>query len=295
MRAALCMPRFLSADNYGTNDTTSMTEFWFVADPEGPHGCIWPVDTKLRGSTDAAMRARARQPKPPGAFDEHRRLINEQLRLKSCAPLGDEEQLGARLYTGPMYLKYNAVLRGLATGAPRFMVESFERLCEGNRYTTTLHVINSVCTKLAHLQRAEKVYRGVSGGVLPDAFWTADDVGCCGGVEMSMMSTTLDRSVALHYAASRGGAGVLLEIDMGMVDRGCDISWVSQVQGRPGEPRLPSLLTRPNTSAHAPVHTATTTDRPYRHHVRSTRMRRKFSLGRSAALKCAAPVSKALC
>ena len=29
--------------------------------------------------------------------------------------------------------------------------------------------------------------------------------------EMSMMSTTLDRSVALHYAASRGSAGVLLE------------------------------------------------------------------------------------
>ena len=150
------------------------------------------------------MRTRARQPRPPGAFDEQRRLINEQLRQKGCAPLGDEEQLGARLYTGPLYLKYNAVLRGLATSAPRFMVEAFERLCEGNRYATTLHVINSVCTKRLHLQRAEKVYRGVSGGVLPDAFWTADDAGCCGGVEMSMMSTTLDALSSCDTLASLG-------------------------------------------------------------------------------------------
>ena len=47
-----------------------------------------------------------------------------------------------------------------------------------------------------------------------------------GGVEFGFLSTTTDRSVAMHYAAS--AAGVVLEMQMGMVDRGADISWLSQ-------------------------------------------------------------------
>ena len=41
------------------------------------------------------------------------------------------------------------------------------------------------------------------------------------------MSTTSHREVAMAYAAS-GGKGVVFEIQQGMVNRGADISWLSQ-------------------------------------------------------------------
>ena len=53
------------------------------------------------------------------------------------------------------------------------------------------------------------------------------------------MSTTLDKQVALDYAASQGGAGIVFELAMGMVDRGADLSWLSQA------PRLPPRLYHP--------------------------------------------------
>jgi hypothetical protein len=41
------------------------------------------------------------------------------------------------------------------------------------------------------------------------------------------MSTTLDQQVAFDYASDMQGA-TILEIKMGMVDRGADVSWISQ-------------------------------------------------------------------
>jgi hypothetical protein len=41
------------------------------------------------------------------------------------------------------------------------------------------------------------------------------------------MSTTADRSVAAHYASS-GNAATILELEQGMVDRGAELSWLSQ-------------------------------------------------------------------
>ena len=35
-----------------------------------------------------------------------------------------------------MYLKYNAVLRGLQFA---YMAKTYEKLCKGNKYTTTMH------------------------------------------------------------------------------------------------------------------------------------------------------------
>ena len=125
-----------------------------------------------------------------------------------------EEFLGARLYTGPLYLKYNAVLvshprssfpfrltthvccvgivtqRGLQFAYAR---PTFERLCKGNMYTTTLHAINSAIIKLSKLTSAGKVYRGVSGGLLPESCRKFNAHGIKGGVEGGFMSTTFDR------------------------------------------------------------------------------------------------------
>ena len=110
------------------------------------------------------------------------------------------------------FVKYNLVLRGSSALVPHF-VDEFERLCSGNKYVTSLHACNSAVVKLGKLTSAAIVYRGVSG-LLPEAFWTPNRWGVCGGVENGFMSTTLDRQVAMAYAAS-GAASTVYEIRMG--------------------------------------------------------------------------------
>lgn len=76
--------------------------------------------------------------------------------------------------------------------------------------------------------------------MLPPVFFSRDkkasivqhDGGCAemGVVEFGFMSTTTDRAVALNYA-SNGGPSAVFEIQMGLVDRGADISWLSQYPG----------------------------------------------------------------
>ena len=64
---------------------------------------------------------------------------------------------------------------------------------------------------------------------LPDEFWEANKYGVKGGVEAAFMSTTLEVDVAMGYAAGDGSKmGIVLEIRQGMVNRGADISWLSQ-------------------------------------------------------------------
>ena len=97
-----------------------------------------------------------------------------------------------------------------------------------NRYTTTLHGINSAIIKLGKLTRATKVYRGIAGMRLPDEFWTPNAFGVRGGVEQAFMSTTTEQAVAMGYASGGTCAGIVIEVQQGMVDRGADISWLSQ-------------------------------------------------------------------
>ena len=64
---------------------------------------------------------------------------------------------------------------------------------------------------------------------LPDEFWEANKYGVKGGVEPAFMSTTQEVDVATGYAAGDGSKmGIVLEIRQGMVNRGADISWLSQ-------------------------------------------------------------------
>ena len=120
---------------------------------------------------------------------------------------------------------------------------------------TTLHCINSAIVKLGRLSKPTTVYRGLSGSVLPPQFWKGTGNG---GVEFAFMSTTSDREVAMGYARGRREARVcgrrgsslapwrqrapdprrvppaqaatVMEIQMGMIDRGADLSWCSQCE-----------------------------------------------------------------
>ena len=213
--------------NYGTR-TTSQLEWWFVVEPTAARldalgRSAWPSDVKLR--EDPTMRHRCRAPLPLGSFGAQRAALNERLR-ELHTEVTDEEFIGARLYTGPMFMKYNTVLRGVHGKVPFFQT-CFEKLCLGNRYVTTLHVIASALSKLALLGACETVYRGMSGGELPESFRRADASHFKGGVEFGFMSTTLNRDVAIEYA-SAGEGGIVFEIAMGFADKGAELSWLSQ-------------------------------------------------------------------
>ena len=90
-----------------------------------------------------------------------------------------------------MYLKYNAVLRGLQFEVAR---PAYDALCKGNRYATTLHSINSAIIKLSKLTEAGKVYRGVNGGVLPEGCRRKNSYGVRGGVEAEGVGDTRDKA-----------------------------------------------------------------------------------------------------
>jgi hypothetical protein len=82
-------------------------------------------------------------------------------------------------------------------------------------------------------ENAGKVYRGLGGMLLPQKFWDEDKFGCRGGVELGIMSTTTTRPVAIQYSGSWAGGlrPTIFEIEVGQVDRGAPLSWVSQYPG----------------------------------------------------------------
>jgi hypothetical protein len=67
--------------------------------------------------------------------------------------------------------------------------------------------------------------------LLPSQFWVQQgNPPWCGGVERALMSTTADMAVAFHYA---NGKGTVVEIDVGRIQTGGDVSFLSMVRVRP--------------------------------------------------------------
>ena len=162
-------------------------------------------------------------------------LKNNMVRL--CCPKGIAEQ-----YQG------NAKVFEPANGTL-----SFEQAKKSlNIYTTTLHAINSAIIKLGKLTEAKTVYRGIGGKALPKEFWEKNRFGVRGGVEPAFMSTTLNREVAMTYA-SGSDVGIVLAIRQGMVNRGADISWLSQY---PHEKECVAALALTSQALHSLTHKA---------------------------------------
>jgi Ca2+-binding EF-hand superfamily protein len=94
-------------------------------------------------------------------------LSNETIKpILAKAELRNEEVICLRLYTGPMFVLYNASLR-------KFPAWDVEHL-KGNQYETTIFVIASGITKLSKvtgIPADRKLYRGLGGMILPDHFW----------------------------------------------------------------------------------------------------------------------------
>ena len=82
----------------------------------------------------------------------------------------------------------------------------------------------------AELAKAQKVYRGISNRALSQDLLEPNEYNVRGGVEFAFMSTTADRDVAMDYAKAtvKEAASCVMEVKMGMIDRGADLSWLSQ-------------------------------------------------------------------
>ena len=210
--------------------TTRHTEYLIVVDPDALNKPLSGVDARLPRCE--ANSPGVRVPEPPSNFSLKLDARNEQLEEKEIGKLSMQEFQAARLYTGPMYMKYNAVLRGLGEeGLPKVqkkvLFEEMKRLCGDSRYVTTLHCISSAIVKLSRLAKPQTVYRGLAGRVLPSEFWLGQGHG---GVDFAVLSTTADHEVAMEYAKAKEkeAASCVMEVKMGMIDRGADLSWLSQ-------------------------------------------------------------------
>ena len=138
--------------------TTSEFEFKFVMEP--PEG----------GSRPSMS---------PVSLKEAMLKVNEALHEHGAMPMSWPEAVAARLCTGPMGAKYDAVLRGCLSSAPTQQSEMIQLCCaaevaeqftagalafeqaaqQANRYTTTLHALNSCLLKLVRLSTATSIYR----------------------------------------------------------------------------------------------------------------------------------------
>lgn len=204
-----CYHTFTSP-NYSITTQPRSEWLYIVGDDKGQRPCcpdmnhgrrIVPIDELLK--TDLAMRA----------------------------ALTRVEMIAVVLYSGPMFVIYNAVLRQY----PENVYDVFRK--SGNTFSTTIFVLVSAIQKLSRCMRIPPgtlLYRGLGGTMeLPDSFSNADDNGCVGYTEYGFMSTTADRSVAVHYSGvnEHKPKASIMEIHPNSVDRGADISEFSQYPG----------------------------------------------------------------
>ena len=85
----------------------------------------------------------------------------------------------------------------LTCQAPPALKKTFNDECKKNKYTTTLHAINSAVVKLGRLTVAGKVYRGLTGKRLPRTCLELNKHEVRGGIDFAFMSTTKNKKVRL--------------------------------------------------------------------------------------------------
>jgi hypothetical protein len=154
-----------------------------------------------------------------------------EIPLAKRAKLTRAEMIAVVLYTGPMYVVYNGILRQY----PKELHDEFAK--SDNRFSTTIFVLVSAVQKLSrcmNIPAGMLLYRGLGGTLeLPDSFSNADENGCKGYCEFGFSSTTADRTVAVQYSGvkDKKPQASIMEIHPNAVDRGADISEFSQYPG----------------------------------------------------------------
>jgi Ca2+-binding EF-hand superfamily protein len=106
-------------------------------------------------------------------------------------------------------------------------------LCEhlkSNHYVNFVYACASGMSKISRVSRiprGRRVYRGMGEIKLPTEFLNEKEGGGRGGVEYAFMSTTTRREVAVCYIGGKAFP-ILFECEVGDIDRGCSLSFLSQ-------------------------------------------------------------------
>ena len=165
--------------------TTPEREWLFVVGRDGLDKSSWTFDVeRAEPVVEEGMMVEGRNAEKLAALLRSPEVKRSDVTVAEIVAL--------RLYTGPMYVKYNAVLRGMAVAT-----------AGGTMYSSTVHLICSGLHKLSRVSEVPKemkLYRGNGGMALPSSFLEPDTSGCAGGTEPAIMSATPDRSVALGYS-----------------------------------------------------------------------------------------------
>jgi hypothetical protein len=148
------------------------------------------------------------------------------LDIRRSSGLSRIELIAIVLYTGPMYGRYNCILRRYPPDECNKMLDN------GETYATTIHSLVSAVLKLASVIKIPdglKLYRGLGRiTCLPDQFFKAHSNGGRGFTECGFMSTTSKMEVAADYAIKDKSDGqltlpIVLEISVSAIDRGASV------------------------------------------------------------------------
>ena len=184
---------------------------------------------------------------PPSGHVLHGRILRDMHAMqqlydigKQKAGLRPEEVRAVVLYTGPMYVIYNAILtrypdaRFNGGHCSMWQTLSGETGLSKNLFSTTLSVLVSAVQKLSAVtvyKEGLKLYRGTGGEVnLPKHFSTRDSFGCKGLTDWGFCSATRKMEVARKYSGALESKPnpVVFEIETNCVDRGASVGEFSQ-------------------------------------------------------------------
>uniref|UniRef100_A0A7S3PZY4 Mono(ADP-ribosyl)transferase n=1 Tax=Chaetoceros debilis TaxID=122233 RepID=A0A7S3PZY4_9STRA len=206
--------------------TTSRIEWNFVVDPSDENLQRlniheWPKEQ--------VFCPQPREPAPLDSFLEGTLTsYNEKLLAIGVPDMTLIEVIACRLHTGPMGPKFNKVLRHYG----RMNNKNHEKDCpyKGNQYTTTMHVLQSAIAKLGKINPNRSAYSGVDGLLIPECAWKVDSIlSTKGGVLSGLMGLTTKMDVARQYVnRDDGNVGVIFKVDMATMDRGANVTMISQ-------------------------------------------------------------------
>ena len=151
-------------------------------------------------------------------------LLDHFHALFASKPINECEVIAGRAYTGPLYVKMNGSLR---KASKKFGEQAH---LKGNSYTNLIYACNSLLRKFSEISiipPGRKVSRGMSGVFLPDCFKKCAEGGGRGGVDFGFLSTTTNELVAVSYIGGKE-MPVLFQFDVGDIDRGASLSFLSQ-------------------------------------------------------------------
>ena len=233
MRAEHCLsPDSCMFFTTGNLVTTSQIEWHFVVAPEDPSQfglAEWPAERWDVVAREEHEEKR-RKPMPMQELLRVGAELSEMLKPQTAA-LRQEELCAARLFTGPLYLKYGLAL---AAGLGRAMEKARgEQLLVGNNYASTLHLINSAILKLSRLGSLQPVYRATSPASM-FKLSKATPLGEYGTIELHFLHTSADRTAVVEYVEAndaqtqRTEPGMIIEILQDAEHRGADLAPLSQ-------------------------------------------------------------------